>query len=331
MTLRWIDAFLCNRRQRVVVNGSKSSWTSVISGVPQGTVLGPVLFNLFINDIAKGIGSQIRLFADDCVCYRRVSNRNDSSKLQEDISRLAEWTKTWNMSFAPAKCKIMRITRKTTHKVIHPYFMEGTTVSEVAHVKYLGVSISEDLRWNRHVADITKRASKLLGLLKRNLSPCDRKVKEAAYFGLVRPILEYASQAWDPHTANLIDELEKVQRRAARFVSGNYHDYTPGSMTKIINDLGWQTLEHRRKIDRLCLFSKCLCTKVVIPDSLLIRPRRSLRHMHNSHFIQLYARTNIYKFSFIPRTIVNWNSLPQTYVDTALVTGGSEKFRNLLI
>jgi len=234
------------------------------------------------------------------------------------------------MSFAPTKCQIIRVTRKTKHKVIYPYFMEGTQLSEVSHVKYLGVTITEDLCWNRHVAEITKRASKLLGLLRRNLSPCDRKVKEAAYFGLVRPILEYASQAWDPHTANLVDELEKVQRRAARFVSGNYRDYTPGSMTKIIGDLGWQTLEHRRKINRLCLFSKCIFKKVVIPDSLLIRPRRLLRHMHSSNFIQLYARTNIYKFSFIPRTIIDWNSLSQNSVNIALASGGDERFRNSL-
>ena len=327
-TLGWIDNFLCCRYQRVVVNGSKSRWIPVISGVPQGTVLGPVLFNVFINDIIEGIDSDIRLFADDCVCYRPIKNIQDCRILQEDINHLAAWANNWCMSFEPSKCKTMYITRKTTHKITHPYSMNGFLLESVSHTKYLGVTISEDLKRNRHVAEVTSRANKLLGLLRRNLSVCDKKVKEAAYLGLVRPLLEYASQAWDPHTSNLTDEIEKVQRRAARFVMSDYKNYEPGSVTNLLNRLGWHSLQKRREIDRLCLFKKGLDNRSLLPLDSLVRPSRKTRQMHSAHYIPLYTRTNIYKFSFIPRSIVNWNALPQQAV--VIADPGISQFRQFL-
>ena len=98
-TLKWIDSFLCFRKQRVVDNGVKSDWVPVLSGVPQGTVLGPLLFSLYINDISSDIESQIRLFADDCVCYREIKDTEDTMKLQKDIDRLGSWTRMWGMRF----------------------------------------------------------------------------------------------------------------------------------------------------------------------------------------------------------------------------------------
>ena len=115
-TLVWIDSFLCNRQQRVVVNGAKSQWAPVLSGVPQGTVLGPLLFSLYINDIMVGIESEIRLFADDCVCYRRIDSTEDTSKLQKDIEQLGKWARKWGMRFQPVKCNIMQLTRKRIKK-----------------------------------------------------------------------------------------------------------------------------------------------------------------------------------------------------------------------
>ena len=109
-TLKWIDSFLCFRQQRVVVNGVKSDWAPVLSGVPQGTVLGPLLFSLYINDISSHIESEIRLFADDCVCYREIKGEKDTMKLQRDIE-LGSWARKWGMRFQPVKCN-MKLTRK---------------------------------------------------------------------------------------------------------------------------------------------------------------------------------------------------------------------------
>ena len=153
--------------------------------------------------------------------------------------------------------------------------MEHTSLESVQHTKYLGVTISDDLRWNRHIADITGRANKLLGLIRRNLSTCDRRVKEAVYLGLVRPLLEYASQAWDPYTDNLSNEIEKIQRGAARFVTSDYQNYELGSVTKLLKDLGWKSLKNKREVDRLCLLKKGLDNNAILPlDELKSRQER---------------------------------------------------------
>ena len=105
-TLKWIDSFLRFRQQRVVVNRIKSDWAPVLSGVPQGIALGPLLFSLYINDITTDIDSKIRLFADDCVCYRKIKGTEDTLKLQADIDRLGSWARKWDMRFQPIKCRL---------------------------------------------------------------------------------------------------------------------------------------------------------------------------------------------------------------------------------
>ena len=109
-TLNWINAFLCFRQQRVVVNGIKSDWASVVSGVPQGTVLGLLLFSLYINDMSADSESETRLFADDCVCYREIKNEEDTLKLQKHIARLGSWARKWGMRFQPIKCNMIQLT-----------------------------------------------------------------------------------------------------------------------------------------------------------------------------------------------------------------------------
>ena len=144
---------------------------------------------MFLKEQSYEVESEIWLFADDCVCYRPIANVQDCEQLQKDINHLTSGAKKWYMCFEPSKCKIMRITRKTTHKITYQYTMEHTSLESVQHLKYLRVTISDNLRWNRHVADITGCANKLLGLLRWNLSTGDRKVKEAAYLGGGRYII----------------------------------------------------------------------------------------------------------------------------------------------
>ena len=162
-TLKWINAFLCYRQQRVVVNGVKSDWAPVVSGVPQGTVLGPLLFSLHINDITADIESEIRLFADDCVCYREIKDKEDTLKLQRDIDRLGNWARKWGMRFQPVKCNMMQLTNKTLNKIQASYTLEGTVLENVDNIKYLGVTITNDLKWNTHISNICTKANRTLG------------------------------------------------------------------------------------------------------------------------------------------------------------------------
>ena len=144
------------------VNGVKSDWAPVLSGVPQGTVLGPLLFSLYINDISWDIESEIRLFADDCVCYREIKDGEDTMKLQRDIDRLGSWARKWGMKFQPVKCN-MKQTRKRIKKIHASYTLEGTDLENIESIKYLGVTITSDLRWNTHVSQCSSQDLKRAG------------------------------------------------------------------------------------------------------------------------------------------------------------------------
>ena len=180
--------------------------------------LAPCCFSLHINDIMSDIESEIRLFADDCVRYREIKDIEDTLKLQKDIDRLGIWARKWGMRFQPVKCNMMQLTNKH-NKIQASYTLEGTVLENVDSIKYLCVTITSDLKWNSHIRNVCSKANRTLGFLRRNLFSCPQDVKEAAYKSLVRPILEYGSTVWDPHYNGLNDELENVQKRAARFVT----------------------------------------------------------------------------------------------------------------
>ena len=185
--------------------------------------------------------------SDDC--YREIKGTEDTVKLQEDIDRLGCWARKWGMRFQPVKCN-MQVTRKRIKKINASYNLEGTVLDNVENIKYLGVTITNDLKWNTHVSNICTKANRTLGFLRRNLSACPQDVKESAYKGLVRPVLEYGSSVWDPSSILLQEELEKVQKRAARNVTGNYI-YETGSMTGILEQLKWESLKKRRRDSRI--------------------------------------------------------------------------------
>ena len=154
------------------------------------------------------------------------------------------------MRFQPVKCNMMQLKRKYLNKIQASYTLEGAVLENVDNIKHLGATITNDLKWNTHISNICTKANRTLGFLRRTLFSCPQNVKEAAYKGMVRPILEYGSSIWDPHPDKLQEELEKVQNRAARFVTRNYVHET-GSMTGILGQLKWESLKKRRKDNRL--------------------------------------------------------------------------------
>ena len=199
-------------------------------------------------------------------------------KLQRDIDRLGSWARKWGMRFQPVKCNMIQLTRKRIKKIHASYTLEGTNLENVESIKYLGVTITSDLRWNTHISNVCTKANRTLGFLRRNLYSCPQEVKEAAYKGLVRPVLDYGSSVWDPPGVVLQEELESVQKRAARFVTGNYN-YETGSMTGILGQLKWESLKKRRKDNRLIFLYKGLKGKASVPTDDLIPKTRRCRNL----------------------------------------------------
>ena len=194
--------------------------------------------------MTSDIESEIRLFADDCVCYREIKDEVDIMKLQRDIDRLGSWARKWGIS--TCQMQYDQLTRKRIKKIHASHTLAGTDLENVESIKYLGVTSTSDLRWNTQVSNVCTKANRTLGFLRRNLYSCPQEVKEAAYKGLVRPVLDYGSSVWNPSGVVLQEELESVQKRAARFVTGNYN-YETGSMTGILGQLKWESLKKRRK------------------------------------------------------------------------------------
>ncbi|MES9994057.1 MAG: reverse transcriptase family protein, partial [Candidatus Thiodiazotropha sp.] len=311
-TLKWISSFLEGRTQAVVLEGECSPDVRVTSGVPQGSVLGPLLFLLYINDLPENIHSQVRLFADDTAVYLTVENQKDSNILQDDLDTLQKWERTWDMEFNPNKCQVLHISR--SRQPIHSqYTLHGEILESVDCARYLGVSISKDLSWNTHINEITSKANRTLGFVKRNIRTKNQAVKELAYKSLVRPQVEYASSVWSPYTKQNIHKIEMVQRRAARWVSGKYSSYD--SVSAMLGNLGWRPLEHRRNDSRLAMFYKIQYGLVAIEmPTYFERPTRITRHMHPLCFRQVHCAADYYRYSFFPMTVVLWNRLPAEVV-----------------
>ena len=219
------------------------------------------------------------------------------------------------MAFKPSTCYVLCVCR-TKCCFIHPYTMLGHTLQAVDHYyPYLGVSLSENLNWKPHILNITNKANSTLGFVKRNLHHCPQKVKDQAYKWLVRPRLEYGCTVWDPYRAYQKSWLEQVQRRAARFVTRTY-TREEGCVTNALKLLNWPTLEKRRQVARLTLMYKCVTNQAAIDIPCYVHHQSSLktRASHPLKFIPLQPSCDTYKYSFWPRTIIDWNSLPSDYL-----------------
>ncbi len=285
-----------------------SSRAEVTSGVPQGSVLGPLLFIAYINDIWQGIESKIRLFADDCIIYREINNTNDTEILQADLDKLESWATTNEMILNPCKCKFIRFARSRKTDDVK-YKLGNQDIPRTKCCKYLGIVLNEDLGWAEHVNYVVKKAWKALHFVIRVLRKGSGKSRELGYTSLVRPILEYGSICWDPYRLGQIKSLEKVQKYAAKFVRRGR------SNSEFIS---WEPLEKRREKSRLCALFKAIRGDRPWGEvrARLSKPTYVARKDHGFKIRQRKQRTDVGKFSFINRTIQNWNKLPAAVLET---------------
>ncbi|XP_062578982.1 uncharacterized protein LOC134240892 [Saccostrea cucullata] len=305
--LNWIRSFLSGRTQKVLVEGHFSPTALVTSGVPQGTVLGPLLL-AYINDLPSRVRPKARLFADDCLLYRTITTEADARLHQMDLDNLQDWEIDWIMHFNPDKCEVIRITTKRKQRIT-PYYIHGKELATTTKAKYLGVNISNNLSWNHHIDSVCKKANNTTAFLRRNLSSCPSNIKDKCYKTLVRPQVEYASTVWDPHTKKNIDKLEAVQRRAARFVTNNYN--TTSSVTTMIDRLEWESLQQRRIKAKAIMMYRVIHSLVAIDLPPQFSQTGAATRGHQQRYRIPFCRTNVYKESFFPTTIRIWNQLPE--------------------
>jgi len=214
----WIEAFLSCHQQLVLCYGVKSEYSTVTSGVPQGTVLGPLLFLLHINNMPSVVdpGTTVRLFADDTLIYRVIHGIEDQVALEGDLVRLEKWAKSWSMVFNVSKCYMMHISHLSSSEQ-YMYQLCDVVLSSVTSEKYLGVYLNHDLKWSHHIDQVAAKASRKLGFIRRNLRGAPVDCKKLAYVTLFRSGMEYASIIWDPYTKRDSDKLDKTQQCAARW------------------------------------------------------------------------------------------------------------------
>ena len=308
--VQWIYSYLSGWSQSVVVGGEESPVLPVISGVPQGSVLGPLLFIIFINEIAHQIssGSSISLFADDIALYRPILSDMDFSTLQRDVNAIVTWINISLLSLQPAKCCSMLVSRRSPRSP-PSFLVQGTPLSHVSSVKYLGILINSDLCWSPHVAKLCSKVRKLVGLLYHQFyKHADSATLLTLYKSFLRPHLEYGSIVWDPHLAGDVDALEKVQRFALRVCLKNWSS----DHNQLYNQSQVPALSDRRKQSRLSHMFKIVNDLTVFPEAPL--QYRIINYNNRfSHALQLQniaARTSQFQNSFFPRTIAQWNTLP---------------------
>ena len=202
-------SFLTGRKHKVCVDGEYSSWARAKSGIPQGSVLGPTLFVIFINDMPNAIKNSCMLFADDAKLYRTIQTKGDASSLQEDIDSLVRWSLNWQLPFNAENCKIMRI---GNDKNPQTYYMNEQPLDYVKEEKDLGVVVDNRLKLHKLAASAVKQANKVLGLIKHSFTALDHTALPLLYTSMVCPHLEYGNIIWGPHFKEDIKAVERVKK-----------------------------------------------------------------------------------------------------------------------
>jgi hypothetical protein len=320
--LEWIKAFLVGRYQRVVLGNVMSSTELVSSGVPQGSVLGPILFVIYINDLLQSFKSSCLSYADDLKLVSTVSRESSwSAELQQDLDILTEWAKIWSTELNLSKCKAMYL---GTNRRKQEYYMPSSNgiqvLSETTVERDLGVIVSNDLKWNKQCSVAASKANRILGQIKNSFSYLDQVTFKFLYTALVRPHLEYAVSMWSPYTKTDIKIIEKVQRRATKLVKS----IKGKSYEERLKALNLQNLEDRRLRGDLIQMFKLVngVEKVNLVNGVKYAQSLSLnlRRPNNKRIVREINKRGSHRYNFLTNRIVStWNQLPECAVSATTV------------
>jgi hypothetical protein len=313
--LEWIKDFVTDRTQRVRVEEFLSQSEKVKSGVPQGSVLGPVLFLIFINDLPQNVQEALlMLFADDAKIAKEISNTEDREILQKSVNQLVEWSKKWSLKLNPSKCKVINIGRGDVCNNEYYINLEGesTKLSKVESEKDLGVHIDNKLSFDTHISKSVKSANRVTGLINRSFKRMGSTTFTNLYKSLIRPHMEYGSVVWNPHTVKQQKLVEGVQRRATKLTPKMQDLNYEQRLVK----LGLPSLQYRRiRADMLQVYKIMHgFDKIAVNKFFEMNDNRRTRG-HKFKIKKQRCKTNIRKYSFSERVVDGWNALPEHVVD----------------
>jgi hypothetical protein len=327
--LRWIRNWLTGRQQRVVLNGKKSGWEQVLSGVPQGSVLGPLLFLIFINDldIAARKAEILKKFADDTKLGGRVSTEEERAALQEALDELCVWAATWGMDFNVKKCKVLHIGH---NNIRHVYTMGGQPLGETEEETDVGVLTTANLKPAAQCRRAARTAAAVLGQISRAFHYRDRHVFVQLYKQYVRPHLEFAAAAWSPWQEGDKACLERIQQRAVAMVSG----LTSRDYEDRLKELHMETLEERRHQMDMAQVHKILTGKDKVDAERLLTLANS--HGRNTRAAadarclrQNPGRLEVRRNFFTQRVVAPWNDVPSEIKHVSSVQAFKSTYRQL--
>ena len=309
----WIANFLDNRRQRVVLNGCKSNWVKVTSGVPQGSALGPLLFLIFVNDLPSQMKfCKAKMFADDIELY--TTEKDNHARIQYDISKVCDWSKKWQLPLNSQKCKELQLgNRKDSAEA---YFLSShndteTNILKVEEMKDLGVVMDSKLKFDKHIAEISKKATGVLASIKRTMTYLDRNVFIGLYKSLVRPLLETSVPVWNPYMVKHVKQLEAVQRRATKLVRG----ISQLSYNERLQALKLPTLQYRRKRGDMITTYKLFHGLIDADPSKFFKLNDNKTRGHKFKIVLNKCRLDVRKNFYSQRIIKEWNCLPASIVE----------------
>lgn len=311
--LDWLSDYLRDRQQRVCIDGQFSEWTRLLAGVPQGSVLGPLLFLIFINDVTYVIRhTQMRLFADDTCMFITIDNRDlATEQVNEDLSAIMKWSEDWLVAFSAPKTKSMVISNKLDSHLNAHVNMSNTNIDLVHNHKHLGLTLSDNLGWNLHINEVYSKAMKRLDIIQHFKFKLDRQALERYYISYVLPIIEYGDVVWSGANDQELDKLDRVQIRAMRIITGATER---SNINALYEELGWHKLATRRHIHRLVWMYKIINNispqylTDIIPPTVGERQRYNLRA--GTNITQIPAQKQRYSKSFFPSGIKEWNMIP---------------------
>ena len=311
----WIRDFLTDRRQRVALNGHFSQWSDVTSGIPQGSVLGPLLFVIYINDLPEAVVNTVRIFADDTKLYGPVTTDDERELMQKDLNNLSEWSNMWLLKFNASKCSVMHLGHNNPG---HQYFMtsknsEMHQLGETETEKDLGLYVDCKLNFHHHVDVVTAKASRILGLIKRTFVSRSKDIIKRLFTALVRPTLEYGNSA-RPTTQFVgdMDKLERVQRRATKLCT----ELRDLPYEQRLKEMNLPSMYYRKERGDMIQVFKIITQKDKIDNNILPRKPPDQLRGHKLKLVKRRGRLDTRIHSFGYRVTNSWNNLPEWVVNS---------------